>query len=197
MNISDIKDNYKTFEDSKIKHLALNEVASLRPEVIEILKEEIKTRNLSENLLNSIEIQLHEPSESEINNYAEILKNHECPICKSKTQTLKISSIGEVVSIIVMTNYNKTLKVGCEDCLTELNNKAITKSAILGWWGIPWGPVQTIRSFIYNSQMKKNNRINQQNEHYHGLIYENIGVFEMAKKDPKVLTNLLRKINQN
>ena len=195
MDLNDIIENYRNFEDWKIEKIASEEAGSLRPEVLDILKAEIKKRKLNLNLIDSIDSQTKELSESEFNEYCEILRNHPCPKCNSKTQKINATMVGRVISMLIMTNYEKSLKVACSNCLDEMHSKANMKSALLGWWGIPWGPIQTIRSFIFNSIMKKNNRTKKPNEIFVGFIISNIGIMEKAKTEPEKLTEFINRTN--
>ena len=193
MDLNDIKENYKKFEDWKIEKIASEEAGSLRPEVLDILKTEIENRKL--NLLDTIDAQTKEITESEFNDYYNVLRNHPCPKCESKTQKINATIVGRVVSMLILTNYEKCLKVACSNCLDEMHNKANKKSALLGWWGFPWGPIQTIRSFLFNSRMKKNNRTVEPNEIIASFIVNNIGIMEKAKSEPEKLTELINKTN--
>ncbi|WP_460546212.1 hypothetical protein [Echinicola sediminis] len=94
-----------------------------------------------------------------------------------------------------MTNYEKSVKVACPNCLDEMHSEANTKSALLGWWGIPWGPIQTIRSLIFNSGMKKNNRTERPYDIFANFILSNIGILEKAKTEPEKLTELINRTN--
>ena len=195
MDLKDIKENYKNFDDYKIEKIASEEAGSLRPEVLDILKAEIKKRNLNLNLIDSVDSQTKELTESEFNEYCGILRNHPCPKCNSKTQKVNATMVGRVVSMLIMTNYEKSLKVACSNCLDEMHSKANMKSALLGWWGIPWGPIQTIRSFMFNSSMKKNNRSEKPNEIFTSFILSNIGIMEKAKTEPEKLTEFINRTN--
>ena len=195
MDLNDIKENYKKFEDWKIEKIASEEAGSLRPEVLDILKTEIENRKLNLNLLDTIDAQTKEITESEFNDYYNVLRNHPCTKCESKTQKINATIVGRVVSMLILTNYEKCLKVACSNCLDEMHNKANKKSALLGWWGFPWGPIQTIRSFIFNSRMKKNNRTVEPNEIIASFIVNNIGIMEKAKSEPEKLTELINKTN--
>lgn len=195
MNLDDIRKNYRNFDDYKIERIASEDAGKLRPEVLEILKAEIKKRNLNLNLIDVVDSQIKELTELEFNEYSNILKNHTCPICKSKTQKINATIVGRVVSMLILTNYEKSLKVACSDCLDEMHRKANLKSAILGWWGFPWGPIQTIRSFIFNSNMKKNNRTEKPNEIFASFIVSNIGIMEKAKTEPEKLTEFINRTN--
>ena len=196
MDINDIKENYKKFDDWEIEKIASEEAASLRPEVIDILKSEIEKRNLNLNLLDSVNSQIKELTESEFNQYSNILRNHPCPSCKSRTNRINATMVGRVISMLILTNYEKNLKIACSDCLDELHRKANTKSSLLGWWGFPWGPVQTIRSFIFNSKMKKNNRTEKPNEIFSSFVINNVGILETAKTNPEKLTEFIIRTNK-
>ena len=73
MDLNDIRENYKNFDDWKIEKIASEEAGSLRPEVLDILKAEIKKRNLNLNLIDSVDSQTKELTESEFNEYCDIL----------------------------------------------------------------------------------------------------------------------------
>lgn len=195
MNLNDIKENYKRFDDYQIEKIALEEANSLRPEVLDILKAEIKQRNLNLNLINSIDSQTKQLTNDEFNEYCEILKKHPCPKCKSKTQKINVTMVGEVVSMVIISDYDKSVKVACSNCLDDIHSKANMKTMLLGWWGFPWGPIYTIRSFIFNSNMKKNNRGEQSNQIFKNFVINNIGILESAKTEPKKLTEFINRIN--
>ncbi len=195
MDLNDIRKNYKNFDDYKIEKIALEEASKLRPEVLDILKEEIKKRNLNPNLIHSVDSQTKELTESEFNEYYKIIRNHPCPKCNSKTQKINATMVGQVISMLILTNYEKSLKVACSNCLDEMHSKANMKSVLLGWWGFPWGPIQTIRSFMFNSKMKKNNWTEKPNEFITSFIVSNIGIMEKAKTEPKKLTEFINRTN--
>lgn len=196
MNLNDIRENYKRFDDYQIEKIALEEAHSLRPEVLDILKAEIKQRNLNLNLINSVDSQTKQLTNDEFNEYCEILKKHPCPKCKSKTQKINVTMVGEVVSMVIISDYDKSVKVACSNCLDDIHNKANIKTMLLGWWGFPWGPIYTIRSFIFNSNMKKNNRGEQSNQIFKNFVINNIGILESAKTEPKKLTEFINRINK-
>jgi hypothetical protein len=195
MELDEIRENYRNFEDYKIEKIATEDVTKLREGVIDILKEEIQRRDLPKSLINGIDAQTKELTEKEFTDYLSIIRNHTCPKCNSKTKKLNGSIVSEVVSVIFFTNYTKNLKIACSDCLDELNNKAIGKSLILGWWGFPWGPIYTIKSILLNTKMKKGNHTSEPNEILQGFVLENIGYIETNKNNPEKITQLLNKTN--
>lgn len=50
---------YKNLPDDKLTRLAVTEAASLRPEALELLKAEIKSRGLDEGITRGIDVQLN------------------------------------------------------------------------------------------------------------------------------------------
>tara|TARA_B110000046_G_scaffold157952_1_gene169625 strand:+ start:4022 stop:4621 length:600 start_codon:yes stop_codon:yes gene_type:complete len=63
MNLNDIKEHYKNFDDWKIEKIATNDSDALPLEVLNILKEEIKNRALTPNLMNRIDLHIRGLSE--------------------------------------------------------------------------------------------------------------------------------------
>lgn len=195
MDLNDIRENYKNFDDHKIEKIASEEAGSLRPEVLGILKSEINKRNLNANLLTSVDTQTNALTEAQFDEYCQMLRSQPCPKCNTKTSKLNVSMVGSVVSILVITNYEKKLLVACSDCLDQWHKNANIKSALLGWWGFPWGPIHTVRSFIFNSSMKKNNRTEKPNDIYQSFVLGNIGVLEACKGNPEKLNEFLKRSN--
>lgn len=192
MDIKEIRENYKLFTDSRIEQIAKEEADSLRPEVIDILKSEIVNRNLDSNLLKCINTLVEELTIEEFDDLSQQITNHTCPTCNSDNAT-NISMVGEVISIILFTQYDKKIKIGCTDCLNKSNTKAQLKSSILGWWGFPFGIIQTLRSYIFNYNMRKLNASNIDNPVFENFIYENRGVLKLSKNSPSELVDLINR----
>ena len=195
MDLKDIREDYKKFDDYTIERIAIKDSNSLRPEVLEILKSEIQKRKLSPEILKGIEIQKRKLTKEELNEYYDLIKNSSCPKCSSENKKLNISMIGEVVSIVVISHYDKRIKIGCTDCLNKLNTNAIIKSSLFGWWAFPWGPIYTIRSYVFNFGMRKNNKSDKPNGIFKGFVTENIGFLETNKNSPEKITEFLNGIN--
>jgi len=138
-SLDQLKKNYEKFDDNKLIRIATEEAAGLRPEAVLLIKQIIKERGLSEDITKGIDVQLQEIDDETLLEYTELLRGLPCPVCKSTEEKLNATMTGSVISFIIMTNYEKELKVACPDCLDKANNKAMIKSALLGWWGFPWG----------------------------------------------------------
>ncbi|MDD5184174.1 MAG: hypothetical protein PHS84_02825 [Paludibacter sp.] len=148
IDLDQIRKNYESFEDYKIEHLAKNEAGSLRPEVVPILKEEIRKRGLDSNLIIGIESQTKELTEAELNELKSKIAKLACPECGQHHTPLTGIIIREVKSIVVITQYKKTPVILCPTCAQKKRKDAMISTALLGWWGIPSGIFQTLHALI-------------------------------------------------
>ena len=193
-NIEQLRKNYERFDDRKLIRIATEEATSLRPEALELVKEIIKERNLSEDVLKGVEVQFKEVDEKTLNEYTELLRKLPCPVCKSTSDKLNATLTGNVISFVIMTNYEKDIKIACPKCLDKLNNKAMIKSALLGWWGIPWGIVRTSQALILNSKMKNKNHSYEPTEILTGFVSQRIGRIEASRNNKGELESLIEHI---
>ncbi|MPM24413.1 hypothetical protein SDC9_70895 [bioreactor metagenome] len=143
MNLEQIKQNYSEFEDYKIEFIAKNEAGGLEPEVIPILINEINKRGLNPDLIKGIEAQTKELTDSEINELKSKIANLTCPECGHKNGQLVGSIIRTVKSFILLTSYKKVPVITCKTCAEKKRKNAIISTALLGWWGIPFGLFRT------------------------------------------------------
>ncbi len=189
--LDQLRENYSRFTDAKILTLASKEASTLTSDGLQALKDEIRKRGMSEDLLIGIKVQSEPLDSSKFNEYCDIIQNEICPICNSKDDKLNATLVGEVVSMIIMTRYEKNLKIGCPSCLVKENNSGLAKSLLLGWWGVPWGVINTIQSVFFNNKMSKQAQQKEPNAVLKSFIISNIGSIEIAKNNPEKMRNLL------
>ncbi|RYY00338.1 hypothetical protein EON78_01445 [bacterium] len=193
--IEELRKNYEKFDDKKLIQIATNEASGLRPEAVDLIKEIIKERGLSENITKAIDAQLQEIDEITLNDYTEILRNLHCPICKLNTYKLNATMTGRVISFIVFTSYEKKLVIGCPDCLEKANKDAMIKTALLGWWGLPWGLIRTPLALLLNNKMRNQSKLSEANDLLKGFALENIGFLEANRHNQKELEEFISNIN--
>ena len=99
-----------------------------------------------------------------------------------------------VISFIIITNYEKDLKIACPNCLDRANNKAMLKSALLGWWGFSWGIIKTTQALLSNIKMKKQNRLAKPNDLFNAFVLGKIGRLEANKNNPTKLQEIIEHI---
>ncbi len=194
MDLDQIRKNYAYFDDFKIENLARNEAGGLEPEVIAILIEEINKRGLDLDLIKGIEAQRKEITESELIELKEKITSLKCPECGQNTSPLIGTLIRTVRSFIVFTSYKKTPLISCEACAYKKRKNAMISTAILGWWGIPWGIFRTPMALISTlSDNKKKDEISD------GIItvfaIENIGEIRTNWDKEDELVDFIEHVN--
>ena len=156
IDLEQIKKNYADFDDYKIEHIAKNKINDLEPEVVAILKNEIKKRGLNFNLNKGIEAQTKEPTKEEIEQIKLKISKLACPECGQTYSPLIGTIIREVKSFVLFTHYKKTPLILCQSCADKKRKKAMISTALLGWWGFPSGLFRTPEALI--SSLNDNKR---------------------------------------
>lgn len=190
-SLEQLRANYSKMPDFKLVRLATYEAADLRPEALEILKAEIAKRGLDLNTENIIKVQTTPLSQEEWESRLNEIRSLPCPGCGSTQYKLNATVTGKVISVILFTHYSKKLQIGCPSCLDKANLNAMVYSGILGWWGVPWGPIQTIRSFILNGKMKQQTQSHEANDIIKAFVINNIGRIEQLRHSPAALLEFI------
>jgi len=191
MDLDFIRDSYRKMSDDELIRIATTDASGLTSQAQEIIKEEVAKRKLDTNILKGVEAQNKSYSIDEIDKYCNIVQNLSCPICKTNSEKLNATMTSEVVSLIIFSTKSKKIKVGCPSCLDKANNSALTKSVLLGWWGIPWGFFWTIKAINDNLKSKKTNHIDTPNEYLRGFTVSKIGQLETYKYDTMKLQEII------
>ena len=127
----------------------------------------------------------------ELDFYCGLIRKLSCPACGNTSEELNATVTGEVMSFIIFTQYKKKLTVACPDCLDKANNNALTKSAVFGWWGLPWGIIRTAQAIALNLKGKETNRLAQPNNYLRSFTLSKIGELETYIDDEQYLQQLI------
>ncbi len=193
--IDELRENYKSFPDDKLIRIATTDVSGLRPEAIQALQEEIKSRGLSDGLIDGIEVQTKEISADELLAYCELLRRRSCPVCNSTSAKLNATMTATTVSYIIMTSYEEKLAIACPDCLDKANKDAMIKTALFGWWGFPSGIYRTIKALMLNKKMKNLTHLAEPNDYFKGFVLGQVGTIEANKTNNERLQSLVKNLN--
>ena len=186
-----VRQNYQRMSDEELVRAATQDAAGLTPEAQQVVKEEIQRRKLDANIVKGIEAQNRTYTLQEVDTCCDIIQRLNCPVCQGSFQKLNATLTGEVVSFIIMTQYKKKIKVGCPGCLDKANKAALTKTATLGWWGIPWGIIRTIQCISLNIKSKKTNHLDAPNNFLRIFVLSKIGQLEIYKNNKEKLQQLI------
>ncbi|QEC79109.1 hypothetical protein [Mucilaginibacter ginsenosidivorax] len=195
-DIEQLKTTYKNLSDDKLTHLAITEAASLRPEALDLLKAEIKNRGLDEGIMNGVNVQLSTPGSLAIDSYISLIRNQPCPVCSSTAQPLNAIVIGSVKSFIILTQYKKKLMIACPSCLQQANQRATSSTALMGWWGLPWGIIRTSQALFRNMKANKIIRTEEPSDNLVSFVKTNVGVIESVRKNNHSLQVMLDSVNK-
>ena len=190
MDLDLIKQNYERLPDFKIVEMANYEANQLPPEVLQILINQIRVRNLPSKLLDSIQITTKKLSNEELNGYIEIIRNLPDPTTGEKTKKLNATIISKTISYFFFSQKTNTLFIGTPESIIKKLDEATLQTALLGWWGIK-AIFHAISSLRHNSKMSKINYDTNPTEALIQFVLQNIGFIEMNKKDTKKLIEFL------
>ncbi|RPD45181.1 hypothetical protein [Paracnuella aquatica] len=195
IDIKFVQERYQRMSDDELIRIATQDAYGLTPEAMDVVKAEIQKRGLDENISKGIEAQNREYTIEEIDAYCDLASNLSCPSCSSTTERLNATLTGEVMSFVFFTTYNKKIKVGCPSCLDKANNNALTKTALLGWWGFPWGIIRTPQAIALNLKSKRTNHLQDHNDYLRSFTLGVVGELETYKDNKEKLRQVL--IRQN
>jgi hypothetical protein len=149
-NLSALKLRYRKLSDEDIERLANYEAGGLTPDAFQILKMEIERRGLPKELSIAADIQAKGLSEGDHLELMRKLAMFPCPLCNKKQVALNAFNTMIVKSILVFTKTEVSLIIGCPVCISAIAKSSLIKSLLLGWWGIPFGPIKVIHSVFVN-----------------------------------------------
>lgn len=191
IDIQFVRENYQKMSDEELVHVATQDASGLTQEAQEVVKEEIQKRGLDANIIKGLEAQNKAFEIKEIDIYCNIVQNLNCPVCGSASQKLNATLTGEVISYILLTQCKKKIIVACPDCLDKASKAALTKTATLGWWGIPWGIFRTIQYITLNLKSKKANHLDTPNKFLRSFVLSRIGQLETYKNNKEKLQQII------
>ena len=74
-----------------------------------------------------------------------------CERCGRLDSTLRSTTFVYTISLLLMTMRRGSGGVYCNSCRRKEGLKYTLVSALMGWWGFPWGPIYTLQSIGRNS----------------------------------------------
>jgi hypothetical protein len=171
--------------------LATLEARDLHEEAMDVLREEILSRGLSEEILKGIDIQLNPISEKTFYDYCTLIQLQPCPICGSREHKLNAAVVEKVESIVIATTHEKVVKIGCPNCLKGQLDY-ISPSAGLSISGI----FRAFKASSNNDSMKKTLDNDVPNNVLKSFVWNNIGAIEANKDNPEGLRDLMTYIKK-
>jgi len=191
IDIQFVRENYQRMTDADLIRIATQDAAGLTPEAQQVVKEEIERRKLDTDIIKGVQAQNKTCTIEEIDGYCDIIRILACPSCGTTLSKLNGTMTSQVMSFVFFTQWSKTLKVGCPDCLDKANNNALIKSVLIGWWGIPWGFIRTPIAIGQNFKSKRTNHLDSPNDYLRSYTLSKIGQLETYKNNTEALQQII------
>lgn len=191
IDIEKVREHYREMRDEVLIKIATEEAAGMTVEAQQVIKEEIIRRKLDEKLIENVHAQNKIYTAEEIDQYCELVRNLDCPVCGKSASKLNGSQISSVFSFIVFTFWNTSVKIACPTCLDKANNSALSATKTWGWWGFPSGIIKTTRAIEINNKSKATNHLDTPNEHLKNFVLSKIREFDAHQNDKQKLQQLI------
>lgn len=145
---------YAQLSNDQLIRLATYEAGGLTPEAREVLREELRGRQLGGGLSDVIDIQQREIAPQEHDELVERFRKLPCPICNSVGRPLNAVTVATARSFLIMTTHQKRVVLGCPECILAAARKAQRLTLAFAWWGIPWGPIRGLQAMVLNAEAR-------------------------------------------
>lgn len=195
IEIDQIKENYKNFDDPKIESIAKTQAKDIREDVVPVLFAEIERRGLGPELINWVKAERRVLSPVELDRMKEKVRWLPCPACGRKGSRLEGIVIRTVIGFIIGADYEEAHRIACEDCRKKMLWNAVLKTAFLGWWGLPEGFFYTPYSLI-RSAGDVFKRDADSEKIMEDFIQTNIGLITLGHDKEAVISAILAKYNK-
>jgi len=104
-----------------------------------------------------------------------------CSTCGKVTAQPRSIVFSGVVSFIVMTTVTPKQGIFCSACARKIALTESLKSALLGWWGFPWGLIYTTTSILSNATGgKRSQDVDDRLTWYNALAFFSKGNYALA-----------------
>ncbi|MGB7399032.1 J domain-containing protein [Castellaniella sp.] len=105
-----------------------------------------------------------------------------CSCCGKVTAQPRYVIFFAVKSFILVTSRSATQGIFCSACAEKKALKASAITWVLGWWGIPWGPIYSIQAIFTNLfGGKRPANINARLTTYQAWVFACLGKIDIAR----------------
>ena len=145
---------YHSLSNLELESIALKQSVTLPVEALVVLRKELDRRGLSQSFRRGIEAQVKAWTKGDLATFIEQYRHRPCPRCGVQGKTLNGVPGAVARSFVVTSTIRTKLVIGCSICIKAELEHLSRQSLLFGWWGVPWGPVRTVRALALNSRAK-------------------------------------------
>ncbi|GAB5536457.1 MAG: hypothetical protein Rubg2KO_27060 [Rubricoccaceae bacterium] len=167
---------YRQMPDEQLLQIATSEADGLTPEALSVLHAELDRRGAAPALHRVVDAQTRELSRHDVNRLVASVQKQTCPECDRDDRPLNGGVIAVAKSFILFTVYDQETIIACPDCLAVRAKRSAWITAILGWWGFPFGPIQTVKALRHNRRTIRQRERDSPSDALHAFATQHPGV---------------------
>lgn len=143
---SSLADYYRQMPDERLLQIALHEADGLTPEALDVLHAELRSRVADPSVGHAVEAQTQTLSPHDVDVLVAAIQALPCPECGRTNRPTNAGEIADAKSFVFFTTYHAETGIACPDCLATRAKRAALVTGLLGWWGFPFGPIQSVKA---------------------------------------------------
>lgn len=199
-SLEKLKARYQSLSDEELVHFANQEGFQLRAEAQQVLLEEIKARDLGQQVMgssipgdteNTITDALYEDVEAMM----KMVSALPCPMCGSKSEPLNAADIQKAQGFILFSTTSRKIHIGCHDCLQSSLVNANFSNIVFGL--LLFMPIQAYWAYSNNSKELEQVRSRVPSQSLFNWVFSKRSHIFKMQGDPKALYELVVQQNQS
>lgn len=190
----DARQYYHSLPNERIIKIALLESGDLTERGLEIMQEELDSRDLLGELVDGIEASVNGLDQEQIEMVFQQLKSCPCPDCSSTGLSLESGIVIKSRGFFLFSMTEEAWKFACPNCLGSMMKAARNQNFLSGWMSIR-GLFKTAQSAVQVNKHENKKQEESQNG-FLQLIMNYPGFFWLYKHDPQKLTAALKDYNE-
>jgi DnaJ-like protein len=121
-----------------------------------------------------------------------------CSCCGKVSAQPRYAIFFAVKSFLVMTTRSPIQGIFCSVCAERKAYRATAVTWLLGWWGLPWGPIYSVHAIITNMLGgKRPPEVNARLAAYQAWCFATLGKMHVARAVAMDAADLARKVSSN
>jgi len=192
-SVEEIRENYKRLSNAEIEKLAREESKTLRREVLSVLKDEIKLRNLNVDLISWVDAETNTFTGVEKTTLIRKIEKLPCPNCGDKKTTLSGHTYTTIISVLIGYKQKDHKKILCHRCGRNEKITAFFKTFLFGWWsrtGLFLTPYILLKSPFSSFFKEKQHQLV-----FDDFLHKNNGTLRLQGTENGVLEEIIKKYN--
>ena len=162
--------------DERLLQIALHEADGLTPEALGVLHTELDARGVNPAVGRAVEAQTRELSRRDVDALIAAIQRQPCPECGRTDRPINGGEVADTKSFVLFTTYNSETAIACPDCLAARAKRAAFVTAALGWWGFPFGPIQSVKALRRDFRTIRQQERDEPSDALRTFVEQNPGV---------------------